>query len=100
MSMVAIKEDNSFEEHFREFVGGRLETDDSALNDPKHKAVTDKSIECEDKIRQLLGSENQDIFFEDDRLIGQRMAISERYAYKRGLADGIKLCIEIGLISR
>ena len=71
--------DISFNEVFEEFVGGRLETEEDTLNDPEYKAALDEQLKHEDEIRRLLGAENQNLFFDYDRMIGRRMAISERH---------------------
>lgn len=62
--------------------------------------MNQKALECEEEIRRLLGSENEKLFIEHDKCVGRRMAISDRHAYKQGLADGIRLCVGIGLISK
>jgi Txe/YoeB family toxin of Txe-Axe toxin-antitoxin module len=98
MSIVATK-DNGFNEIFEEFVGGRLETDESALDDPEYKAARDEQLKYEDEIRRLLG-QNEKLFFDYDHAVSRRIAISGRHIYKQGVADGIRLCVETGLISK
>jgi hypothetical protein len=100
MSVAATK-DESFNRHFKEFIiGSMMETDECVLNDPAYKAAQDEQLKHEDEIRRLLGAENQDLFLDYDNMVGRRMAIAERYVYKRGMADGIKLCVALGIVTR
>ena len=99
MSVVAVK-DEKFTDHFGDFVGWRMEAPDDVLNDPEYRKAADEEREVTQEIKQLLGDE------EGFRLINKyctayttKWAISQRRIYKLGIADGVRLCIELGIIA-
>lgn len=96
---VSIRE-GSISEILDDIVGSRLETiDNSVVNDLKHKEIVDKELVLEQEIRQLLG-EKECLYFELDSLTGSLMSLYRRYGYKHGMADGISLCLGLGLSTR